>query len=581
MSDLQKTLEVKFPKLFTGPFRYLSGPVTGLLRWIFREQDINDFLKEHQDARGMEFIDRVLEHFNVGYAVASNQRENIPDGGRVVIIANHPLGALDALALIRLVGEVRADVKVVGSDLLLGIEPLRDLLLPIDNLSHHPSKDSIRAIQEALEREHAVILFPSGEVSRMRPLGVRDIKWQRGFLKFATKASAPIVPVFINARNSPLFYAVSTLYRRLAALLLVREMNTQRGKTIRIKVGERIPIHHIATPGLSPRAQLSLVKRHLYRMGLKNKNLIRTERAIAHPEPRQPLMRELTAAEHLGDTPDGKKIYLFDHQTDSPVMREIGRLREVTFRRVGEGTGKRRDLDDYDRHYRHIVLWDETELEIVGAYRIAECRPVIDRHGFDALYTHTLFRYAQAFNPYLNQAIEVGRSFVQPRYWGSRALDYLWQGIGAYLESRPDMRYLYGPVSISDTFPKGAKDLMVYFYTRFFVTEEPLAEPRLPYRITPTEQAALEQRFQDDDINVNIRALKGLMSNYGVNVPTLYKQYVELCEPQGVRFLAFNVDPDFANCVDGLIMLDMDRMKDKKMARYLPSRYAARHVPEP
>ena len=143
------------------------------------------------------------------------------------------------------------------------------------------------------------------------------------------------------------------------------------------------------------------------------------------------------------------------------------------------------------------------------------------------------------------------------------------------------MRYLYGPVSISDTFPKGAKDLIVYFYGRFFGAQTPLAEPRQPYRITVDEVTTLDSRFQDTDIKLNFKALRDYMANYGVTVPTLYKQYVELCEPQGVRFLAFNVDPDFANCVDGLIMLDMNHIKEKKRARYMPKRHAARLLGRP
>ncbi|MGB1111290.1 MAG: GNAT family N-acetyltransferase, partial [Gammaproteobacteria bacterium] len=358
--------------------------------------------------------------------------------------------------------------------------------------------------------------------------------------------------------------------------MLAREMGTQTGRTLTLRVGELVPIHHVASPGLNKRAQISLVKRHLYRMGLKGKKLIKTERAIAHPESRQALRRELQEAELLGQTQDGKRIYLFDWRPESAVMREIGRLREVTFRRVGEGSGKRRDLDDYDRYYRHIVLWDEDDLEVVGAYRIGETDSIVGERGESALYSHSLFKYGQGMQPYLSHSIELGRSFVQPRYWGSRALDYLWQGIGAYLDSRPAIRFMFGPVSISDSFTKGAKDLMVHYYSRFYGFDEPVVTPRQPYQIAAAEQGDMAHLFEDLDAAAAFRVLKEHLSHYGVAVPTLYKQYTDLCEEPGSRFLGFNIDPDFANCVDGLILVDTHYVKDKKAARYTPKRYAAR-----
>ncbi|MGB0720822.1 MAG: lysophospholipid acyltransferase family protein [Gammaproteobacteria bacterium] len=579
MLSVEQALRAKFPDFFARKPVFVTRPLVAGLRWLLMEREVNRFLKENSGARGMEFIDRVLEYFRMDYAVARQERENIPVSGRCVIVANHPLGALDALALIRLVGEVRSDVMVVANDLLSHIKPLEHMLLAVDNLGHHPTKASIRAIQKALDDEKAVIMFPAGEVSRLRPVGVRDTKWNSGFMKFALKASAPIVPVYIKARNSSLFYAASMLSKPMAGLMLVREMNTQRGRTLTLKVGEQIPAHHLASRGLRARAQVTLVKKHLYRMGIKGKNLINTERAIAHPESRQALRQELEDSELLGQTQDGKRIFLFDSRPESPVMREIGRLREVTFRKVGEGTGKRRDLDDYDTYYRHIVLWDDHDLEVVGAYRIGECAAILNSRGLNALYGHSLFRFQEGLKPYLDDAIELGRSFVQPRYWGSRALDYLWQGIGAYMDSRPDVRFMLGPVSISDNFTKDAKDLMVHYHLRYFgprQDEGPMISPRKPYTIGAADQETLRRLFESDDANAGFKVLKEHLAHFGVTVPTLYKQYVDLCEAEGVRFLGFNIDPDFANCVDGLIMLDTDYVKDKKAARYTPKRFAAK-----
>ena len=252
-------------------------------------------------------------------------------------------------------------------------------------------------------------------------------------------------------------------------------------------------------------------------------------------------------------------------------MREIGRLREVAFRTVGEGTGKRRDIDSYDQDYLHLILWDEDALEIVGAYRFAETQQVMESKGIEGLYTATLFDYQQDMLPYFAKGLELGRSFVQPKYWGKRSLDYLWVGIGAFIAKNPQYRYLYGPVSISNSLPAAAKNLLVRFYLTHFPAKGTLAQAKLPYQIDEHGSDELQNPFKGEDYQEDFTELKHLLANMGVSVPTLYKQYSELCEADGVCFSAFNIDPDFADCVDGLVMVDLNKLKAKKRKRYIDS----------
>ncbi|MEW8586713.1 MAG: GNAT family N-acetyltransferase, partial [Candidatus Thiodiazotropha sp.] len=214
----------------------------------------------------------------------------------------------------------------------------------------------------------------------------------------------------------------------------------------------------------------------------------------------------------------------------SALMREIGRLRELSFRKVGEGTGRRRDIDKYDTHYRHLVLWDDNELEVVGSYRIGEAAPIIKEQGMQGLYTTSLFNFDEAFLPYAEQAIELGRSFVQPRYWGSRALDYLWQGLGSYLRHHPEIAYMYGPVSISARYPKAARDLMVVFYKHYFGCRNRLGESKIPYQLDKSSQEEFSRHFNGDDLEQDLQELKHQLALYNVTVPTLFKQYTDLCE---------------------------------------------------
>lgn len=417
MLNIERVIQQKFPD-FENKNPWLKKPTISLLRKLTHEQEVNQFLETHQDLKGFDFIEHVLEYFNFSYSISHRDRKNIPATGRVVIVANHPLGALDGLALLKLAGEVRRDVKIVVNDLLMDFKAVEGLLLPVDILNKATTKSSISRIIKCLNNDEAVVVFPAGEVSRIRPNGVRDTKWTHGFLSFAKKTNAPILPIYIDARNSSLFYSSSMIYKPLAGMLLAHEIFNKNSKTISMRVGEPIPYRQLEQLPLANKEKAKLMRRHLYRIGKGKSPLFLTEKTIIHPQERRSIKKELQQAELLGEMPDNKKIYLFDYQADSAVMREIGRLREVTFRQVGEGTGKNCDLDHYDRDYRHLILWDEKDLEIAGAYRIAEVKQLFSKTDSRGIYSQELFEYDhEKMAPYFEQGLELGRSFVNPKYW--------------------------------------------------------------------------------------------------------------------------------------------------------------------
>lgn len=567
MINVEQVLTQKYPSFASKPAPVKRSALF-CLRKLVHEDTINQFLTDHQAVTGFEFVERVLDYFNFSYSLSHNDRMNIPSSGRVVIVANHPLGALDGLALLKLVGEVRRDVRIIANDVLSHIEQLNSLFLPVDNLGHSTRKRDVARIVGALQREEAVIVFPAGEVSRAGMTGIKDGKWNSGFLRIAKKANAPILPVYLGGKNSSLFYGLSYLNKSASGLLLVNEMFNKRSATLPVRIGEPIPFHQIDAVPLSVPEQTKLLRKHLYRIAKRKSPLFVTEKTIAHPQDRQAIKQELKASQLLGETSDGKKIYLFDYQPDSAVMQEVGRLREISFRCVGEGTGQKKDLDKYDRYYRHLILWDEEDLEIAGAYRLAEAFNLHD-DPHSPLYSSTLFQYADTMQPYFAQGIELGRSFVQPKYWGKRSLDYLWYGIGAYLKQHPNVRYMFGPVSLSNSYPKPAKNMLVWFYRHYFGDAEQLAKAKAPYTLTAEEQETLATLFCANDYKTDFRTLKEQLDYLGVSVPTLFKQYSELCDEGGVRFLDFGVDADFNFCVDGLVLVDMQFVKAKKYQRYV------------
>jgi hypothetical protein len=274
---------------------------------------------------------------------------------------------------------------------------------------------------------------------------------------------------------------------------------------------------------------------------------------------------------NLGTTSDGKKIFLASYNNSPDVMKEIARLRELTFRKVGEGTGGKLDLDDFDKHYEHLVLWDDKELEIVGSYRLGRGDFILDRSGIMGFYTATLFNYNDEIKELLPYSVELGRSFVQSKYWNTTALDYLWQGLGAYINSNSGIRYLFGGVSLSNSYSEEAKNLIVYFYRKWFSSPVIYSNAKSKFEISRKADQELKLIFNSDDYVSELRILKNRLKLLGYSIPTLYKQYSDLCEPGGVVFLDFGVDKDFQNCIDALILVDISMIKQSKKERYLGS----------
>ena len=581
MLNIEQSINTKFPG-FTQQSPIVRNSTLSILRKLTHEKEINAFLREHEGNRGIDFIDRIFEYFNFSYSISQRERNNIPAQGRVIIIANHPIGSLDGLALLRLVSEVRKDVKIIANDMLMAFEPLHDLLLPLDNMTRAAYKQSYKNILQALNNDEAIIIFPAGEVSRASPTGIKDGKWQAGFLHFARKTKSPLLPIFVSAKNSMLFYSASMIFKPLATALLAHEMFNKRSAEIKFRVGEVIPHHALESDQLADKALIKRLKKHVYKIGKgipskKNRTpVFVTEKTIAHPEDRAALKKEFKTAHLIGSTRDSHKIFLCDYDQHPVVLREIGRLREQTFRLVGEGTGSRRDLDKYDHYYRHLVLWDEEKLCIAGAYRLGEAHKLMKKKGAKSLYTAELFEFNPSLTPYLEQGLELGRSFVHPDYWGKASLDYLWQGLGAYLSHHPQVRFVFGPVSMSAHYPKALRDLLVFYYERYYsvknANDENLAEGNHPHEIDEDVLIDLQHRFAKLNSEEGFELLQEEFKQHDCKIPVLFKQYASLYEEGGYHLLAFSVDSEFGNCVDGLFMGDLTCMKAAKRARYLPEK---------
>jgi putative hemolysin len=566
MIELERRIQARFPHWFRGARAPVAQTLLRSFARVSRLDEIDGFLAEHAHLRGLAFVDAALAYLDCRYLVDHVERERIPQQGRVVIVANHPMGAIDALALLALIGSVRRDVRILANDLLAALEGLGDILIPLRILGGRPGADSLRAVDAALEAEQAVVVFPAGEVARLGLRGVVESPWRKGFLHFARQARAPVLPVHLKGRNSTLFYGLSSLYQPLGTALLPREAFARAGRRIEIRVGLPRAIDELPdAAGIAVRQMRQAVM--ALSRGIDHWRPAMAP--IAHRSDLRGVIDELAQLQCIGETQDGKRIYCGHLAADSALLREISRLREITFRAVGEGSGRRLDTDRFDTWYDHIVLWDAQACEIAGAYRVVPCARVLGQRGMAGLYTSSLFDFDARLLPMIERGMELGRSFVAPRYWGTRSLDYLWYGIGAYLRQHPQIRYLFGPVSISADVPLAAREQLVAYYRRFYgagVTES-LVRSRRPFRFSGSEP-----QFGGLDCASGFRVLRDNLDALGARVPTLYKQYSELCEPGGVRFLAFGTDPAFRDAVDGLICVDLAMIKPKKRERYLVTR---------
>ena len=567
MISVDKVIAANLPQLENSP--KVKGLVKKGLGYLLHEQEFITFGNTYPHLQGLEFVEQVLDELNFDTRYKPKQIEHIPNEGKLVIVANHPIGSLDALALIKVLSTVRQDLKVVANRMLMSVSAMHSLLHPVDNLSGMSKKQELSNIQNHLKGGGALLIFPAGEVSRLGPTGIKDCKWNSGFLRMAKKANCPILPIFIKAKNSPLFYGTSMIYKPLASLLLVAEMFKQRQKSLEFEIGASIPPESYLIENLKDKEIVNLIRKQLYRLTTKKTLPLKTQTPIAVPECRKELKRAIEQCQLLGKTHDGMHIHLYQYVGSSPIFRELGRLREIAFRAVGEGSGKRRDIDKYDMDYQHLVLWDPMQLELVGAYRLACAQQIIQKHGREGLYTDSLFSYTDAMTPYLHQGIELGRSFVQPKYWGRKSLDYLWYGIGAFIKNYPQYRYLFGAVSVSNALPEQAKAMLVYYYQHYYKSSIELATPNNELKLTEQQLTQCNILFNGNDVKEDFVELKHVLANMGAQVPTLFKQYTELCNPGGVQFLSFSIDPDFNNCIDGLVLVDLKSVKENKAKRYL------------
>ncbi len=546
--------------------------IANLLMFLLRFNKINKMYAQVADKRGLDFLNAGLDLLEVKYDVNPEELKRIPKTGPFITISNHPYGGIDGMLILKIFKEIRPDYKTLGNFLIKRIPQIEDFIIPVDNFESKSNRSSsVVGIKNALthlKEGNAFGIFPAGEVSTYydnEPVGVFDRQWDNSIIKFIKKAQVPIIPVYFQGTNSRLFHLLGLIHPMLRTVKLPSELLNKKNKTIKIRIGQPITVQEqddytdIAKFGRFLRLKtyalgttLEVNKFFNYKLSSEKK-----PEPVIPPTPIETIIEEvekLSCNYQLFKSKNYRVICAPSVEMPN-IMTELGRLREITFREVGEGTNRKIDVDEFDLYYWQLFIWDEDENKIVGAYRAGKGAEIISRYGIKGFYIQSLFKIDEKFKPILEQCIELGRSFIVSDYQRKPLpLFLLWKGILYFLIKNPEYRYLIGPVSISARFSDYSKGIIIDFMKSNYFDHEfaRYISSRNKFSI-PISKEEMDLIFTNSkDLNKLDKFIQDVEpENY--TMPVLLKKYIKL----NGKIIGFNVDPKFNNALDGLLILDL------------------------
>jgi len=558
--------------------KYLGGKYTAILILKLMKLDkINEIYTRHCHAGAKDFLDAMIDEFQIKFDVSPEELERIPQKGAFITVSNHPYGGIDGIFLFKYLAFRRPDYKTLSTFLIRRLQPLADYMFPINPFGAR--KGSISGIKLALAHlrdGHPLGIFPAGEVSSYNKdyPGICDKEWPLSVLKMIKNARVPVVPVYFEGSNSKVFHMLGRIHPMLRTVKIPSELLNKAGRVIRVRIGNPISVEQqkafpdlqeygdylrAMTYGLGTASETSAIEK----TGEKQK----TAAEISEPAPLSLINNEIESLR-------SNNCRLFENQRFeifcAPgsqlkiIMSELGRLREITFRQVGEGTSLASDTDDFDSYFHQLFIWDKNKEQIAGAYRLGIGGDIIREKGIQGLYTQSLFKIQKQLIPVLEQSIELGRSFVVDEYQReSQVLFLLWKGIYLFLKKNPDIRYLQGTVTISNKYSNYSKHLMLQYLKRNYFDNQlsRFVESRTPFSFDPPgfkEELVLEQVTDLQALSRLICSLDPLHAP----IPVLIRKYLML----GGKFIGFNVDPEFNYCLDGFIVVDCKKIPERIMA---------------
>jgi putative hemolysin len=547
--------------------------ISEALMQIFRYNKLNRVYSSAYDSDPAVFINSILEDLDIRFEVLEKDLGNLPEAGPFITVSNHPFGGIDALILLKILTENRSDVKGTANFLMQKIDPLKDHILPVDPLEKSRDfKSSFKSVKEALnyvKDGHVVAVFPAGEVSTYQTESnlIIDREWREPVLRVIKMARVPVIPVYFHGTNSRWYHILGRIHPLLRTAKLASELINKKHKVIKVRIGKPVTVseqdefHDIARYGRYLRARTYSLGSDLeakpFFMGSRQRRS-RRQVPVAQPVDKIKLRDEFNSIRPSYELFSSKNYsVIFAPTRVLPyIFEETCRLREITFRAVGEGTNRATDIDEYDFYYHHLIVWDNETDSVVGAYRLGKGKEILNQYGMKGFYINSLFRFDRSFEPYLSESLELGRSFIVPEYQRkAMSLFLLWKGLLTVLIEHAEYRYCIGPVSISNEFSDFSKSLIVEFIRSNHYDAEMAKHIRPRRKFNVQIDKRVDSRIIIDSAEKDIGKVEKVVSDVdsGYRIPVLLKKYLEL----NAKIIGFNVDPDFNNCLDGLMMLDV------------------------
>jgi putative hemolysin len=551
----------------------IFGTFSGwLLMKALKISTLNKIYDRNKHLSDLEFLNAILDEFQIKFEIPEEDLKRLPKDGAYITISNHPLGGIDGILLLKLMLEREPNFKIIANFLLHRIAPMKPYIMPVNPFeTHKDAKSSVIGIKETLRHlsdGKPLGMFPAGEVSTYKDGKlVVDKAWEEGAIKVIRKAQVPVVPIYFHAKNSRFFYFLSKISDTFRTAKLPSELLTQKDRVIKVRIGKPISVaeqnEHTTIEDYS-----EFLRRKTYMLAnsFNEENKLLTVPHLKMPKTQKQIVKPANHDKIVEEVAQIKKddyrllqsknysVFLVTADKIPNILHEIGRLREITFREVGEGTNESIDIDKYDNYYHHMFLWDDDAEQIAGAYRMGLGSEIFPKHGIDGFYLHELFRFESELDDMMEKSIEMGRAFIRKEYQQKpMPLFLLWKGIVHTTLRFPEHKYLIGGVSISNQFTEFSKSLMIEFMKSHYY------DPYVAQYIHAKKDFKVKLKDADKDFVFNeaeadLNKFDKIIDEIEpgiLRLPVLIKKYIK----QNARVIAFNVDPKFNNAIDGLMYI--------------------------
>lgn len=537
---------------------------------------LNKIYDANKHLSGTAFLDGIIDDLGIEFEVPEKDLKRIPKTGAFITVSNHPLGGIDGIILLKLLLEVRPDYKIIANFLLQRLLPLVPYIMPVnpfeDRKEIKSSSEGIKAAILHMQQGCPMGIFPAGEVSTHKEdHAIIDKPWLPEAMRLVRRSKVPVVPVYFHAKNSRAFYRWSRLGDSFRTAKLPSEMLHKNKKKVKVRIGNAISVKD-QDDHESIEAYTAFIRKKTYMLASgfhKKKLLDNLPRQIKFPRPsKSPSIIANETAEHLMQheinfcrendkrllVSKNYEVFMAERKHIPNIVLEIGRLREITFRAVGEGTNNAVDLDKFDNFYHHLFLYDNEAHKIAGAYRMGLGSKIFPKYGIDGFYLHELFRFEPELFKLMSESIEMGRAFVVKDYQQkAMPLFLLWKGIVHCTLRFPEHKYLIGGVSISNKFSSFSKSMMIEFMKSHYY------DPYVAQYVHPKKEFKVKLKDADKDFvfeetEADLNKFDKIIDELepdNLRMPVLLKKYIK----QNARVVAFNVDPLFNDSVDGLMYI--------------------------